>query len=198
MTSFFIAYASFIGVLKIVVFALAVLLGVVFALDWAVRARYVNPFGPVARFFRASVDPWIAPIERRVVRAGGLPSSAPWWALVAVVVGGILLVTALTALGGYAMSAQFAFMRGPGALVRFLVAAAFGLLQLALLVRVVSSWFGLSPYSKWVRWSYVLTEPILRPLRRLIPSVGMLDVSPIVAYFLLQLLSAGLLSVIPG
>ncbi|HET7457258.1 MAG TPA: YggT family protein [Gemmatimonadaceae bacterium] len=196
MTSFIVAYASFLAVLKLVVFALAVLLAVVFTVDWAVRARYLNPFGAVARFFRASVDPLIAPVERRVVRAGGLPTSAPWWALVAVVVGGILLITAVTALGGYVVSAQAAFLRGPAEVLRFVIAAVFGLLQLALLVRVVTSWVGVSPYSAWVRWSYVLTEPILRPLRRLIPTVGMLDVTPIVAYFVLRLLAFLLLSAI--
>jgi YggT family protein len=52
----------------------------------------------------------------------------------------------------------------------------------------VSSWFGISPYAGWVRWAFTVTEPILRPLRRIIPNLGMLDVTPIVAYFLLGLI----------
>jgi uncharacterized protein YggT (Ycf19 family) len=44
-----------------------------------------------------------------------------------------------------------------------------------------------SPYSRWVRWSYVSTEWILAPLRRLIPSFGQLDITPIAAYFLLTI-----------
>ncbi|HWJ21416.1 MAG TPA: YggT family protein [Gemmatimonadaceae bacterium] len=197
MTSFLVAYSAFIGVLKIAVFALALALAVVFAFDWAVRARHINPFSPVARFFRATVDPLIAPVERRVVRAGGMPTSAPWWALVAVVIGGILLITVLTFAGSYFVSAQYAFARGPWGAVAFVVAAAFGLMQIALLVRVVSSWVGVSAYSGWVRWSYTLTEPILRPLRRVIPNIGMIDVTPIIAYFLLRLLAFGVLTALP-
>jgi YggT family protein len=63
-------------------------------------------------------------------------------------------------------------------------------------VRVVSSWFRVSEYSKWIRWSVVLTEPILRPLRRVIPSVGMIDITPIVAYFLIWLVSSFVLSLL--
>jgi len=54
------------------------------------------------------------------------------------------------------------------------------ILQLALIVRVVASWLGLS-YSRWIRWSVTLTEWFLRPLRRVLPPFGMIDVSPIVA-----------------
>jgi YggT family protein len=68
-----------------------------------------------------------------------------------------------------------------------------GLLQIALLVRVLSSWVRVSPYSRWVRWAFVLTEPILRPLRRIIPPFGMMDVTPIAAYFLIVIVSGFLL-----
>jgi YggT family protein len=39
-----------------------------------------------------------------------------------------------------------------------------------------------------VRWSFVLSEPILKPLRSVIPPLGMIDVTPIIAYFALSLL----------
>jgi YggT family protein len=74
-----------------------------------------------------------------------------------------------------------------------LVTWTFGLLQLALFARVISSWFQMSPYSPWIRWSFVLTEWFLAPLRRVIPSFGMIDLTPIVAYFGLQLLEAVLI-----
>jgi YggT family protein len=66
-------------------------------------------------------------------------------------------------------------------------------LQLALIVRVISSWVRVSPYSKWVRWSYGLTEWMLAPLRRIIPLLGGIDVTPIVAYLLLGLLEGAVL-----
>ena len=71
-----------------------------------------------------------------------------------------------------------------------LVRWTFAILQIALLVRVLSSWFRISPYSPWVRWAYAITEPILRPLRQVIPTIGMVDITPIAAYFLLYLLES--------
>jgi YggT family protein len=63
----------------------------------------------------------------------------------------------------------------------------FAVLKIALFVRVISSWFRTSPYSPWIRWSFTLTEWLLRPLRQVVPAVGMIDITPIVAYFVLWL-----------
>jgi YggT family protein len=191
--TFFVTYESVLGVLRLVLFALAVLLTIVCAVDWAVRTRRLSPFGPVARFFRSTVDPMIAPIERRVVRAGGLPTNAPWWALAAVVVGGIVLLSLLGFVGSYLFAAWAALSQGPRGIYLLIVSLVIGLLQLALLVRVVSSWVRISPYSRWVRWSFVLTDPILRPLQRFIPPFGMVDVTPIVAYLLVRYVLAPVL-----
>ncbi|MCC6431404.1 MAG: YggT family protein, partial [Gemmatimonadaceae bacterium] len=65
-----------------------------------------------------------------------------------------------------------------------------------LFARVISSWVGGSPYSKWWRWSFVLTEPILAPLRRVVPTIGMFDITIIVAYFGLKLLESVIVSAI--
>jgi YggT family protein len=192
--NFYLAYQSVLGVLRIALFALAVLLTIVCAVDWAVRTRRLSPFGPIARFFRSTVDPMIAPVERRVVRAGGLPTNAPWWALAAVVIGGIVLLSLLGFVGDQIVRVWTALSSGPRGLYYLAVSMAAGLLQVALLVRVLSSWVRVSPYSRWVRWSFVLTEPILRPLRRIIPPFGMMDVTPIVAYFLIVIVSGFLLA----
>jgi YggT family protein len=63
----------------------------------------------------------------------------------------------------------------------------FSLLMLALLVRVFSSWFGGSRYSKYIRWSYTLTDWLVEPIRRVLPTVGMFDLSPLVAWLVLSL-----------
>jgi len=100
----------------------AAVLALVAAVDWMVRTRRVNPFGPVARFFRASVDPLLAPIERRVVRAGGMPASAPWWALIAVIVGGIALLSVLAYVRDLFRDLFVATGAGPSQVARVLVA----------------------------------------------------------------------------
>jgi YggT family protein len=81
--------------LRTALFSIAVVFGAICVLDWAVRTRKISPFNAVARFCRSTVDPFISPIERKVVRAGGTPASAPLWALAIIVIGGILLLTLL-------------------------------------------------------------------------------------------------------
>src|ERR1700693_1575566 len=82
-----------VQVLRTVLLWIALVFGAICVLDWAVRTRKISPFNAIARFCRSTIDPFIAPIERKVVRAGGTPAAAPLWALAAVVVGGILLLS---------------------------------------------------------------------------------------------------------
>ncbi|HEX2722749.1 MAG TPA: YggT family protein [Gemmatimonadaceae bacterium] len=178
---------------RYVVFAAAAVFAVFCLIDWLVRTRRINLFGSLARFARAKVDPLLDPIERRVVRAGGNPSTAPLWGLAAVVIGGILLISLLDFLRAEIMGLAFAVESGPGGIFRLLVAWTFDLLRIAILVRVVSSWLPISPYSPWIRWAYALSEPVLRPLRQVIPAMGPLDITPIIAYFLLGFLQGAVL-----
>jgi YggT family protein len=187
MEAFLLVFGAVVQVLRAALLSIAIVFGAICVLDWAVRARKINPFNAVARFCRSTVDPFIAPIERRVVRAGGTPASAPLWALVAVVVGGILLLTFLDFIRLQVARSIVASQSGPGGIYHLLVSWTFTILKVALIVRVISSWLPVSPYSRWVHWSYRLSEPILAPLRRIVPILGGLDLTPILAYFLLNL-----------
>jgi len=62
-------------------------------------------------------------------------------------------------------------------------------LTLAILVRVILSWFSPRPTNMLANILYQVTEPILAPLRRIIPRVGVLDFTPLVAVILLQLIT---------
>lgn len=176
------------GVLRTGFFALFVVLCVVCLIDWLVRTRRINAFSPIARFFRQSVEPLMAPVEERIVRAGGVPTNAPWWALAAVVVIGIIVLSLFDFLRSQIAQFYLASQGGTRGVVRMLLSATFGVLRIAIIVRVVVSWVRISPYSRWVRWAFTLSEPILRPLRQVIPTIGMIDITPIIAYLLLGLL----------
>lgn len=188
MQVFLNAFDSTIAALRVGLLGVATVLAALCAVDWMVRTRRLSPFSPIARFMRGSVDPLLKPVERRVVRAGGLPSSAPWWALGGVVLGGILLLWLLEFVRAQVAFLYVSFTSGPAGIVRLVIAWAFTVLQLALIVRVLLSWIAMRPGAWYWRWSYALTEPILKPLRRVIPLVGMMDITPIVAWFLLALL----------
>ena len=184
------ALATLTAFLRTAFLAGGVALAVVAAADWAVRTRRLSPFGGVARFVRARVDPPLAGVERQVMRAGGRATATPWWALVLYVVVALLVLAALDMIGALVQQAALASSLGGTGLLLLAVRWTFGFLQFALLVRVLSSWLPKLGGSRWVRWSFSATEWMLRPLRKLIPSFGVIDITPIVAYFALQLLQA--------
>ena len=74
----------------------------------------------------------------------------------------------------------------------------FTLLELAILARVLLSWFRVDPYHPAVAFLYQVTEPILRPLRNVIPPLGMMDISPIVALILMDIIRQIIRAVILG
>jgi len=74
----------------------------------------------------------------------------------------------------------------------------FTILSLAILARVLLSWVRVNPFNPVVSLLDQITEPILGPLRRIIPPIGMIDITPIVALFLLRFLQRILLSLVAG
>jgi YggT family protein len=64
----------------------------------------------------------------------------------------------------------------------------FQVLIFAIIGRALLSWFNVGPGNPIGRVLYELTEPILGPMRRVIPMIGMIDISPIVAILLLNFL----------
>ena len=67
-----------------------------------------------------------------------------------------------------------------------LLSLLFELLIMAILIRVVLSWFSPDPTNMLVIIIHKVTEPILAPLRRIIPRVGRIDLTPLAAFILLQ------------
>ena len=59
-------------------------------------------------------------------------------------------------------------------------------LTIIILARIILSWFSREPTNPLSSLLYQVTEPILAPLRRIIPRVGIFDFTPTVAVILLQ------------
>jgi YggT family protein len=182
------SYALFVDIVAKVFLGLGILAGAICLVDWAIRERKISPFSGTARFFRGRVDPLMRPIENRIVRMGGMPSSAPLWTLVAIALTGIVVIQLLRFVGGLLMQLLVA-MDHPRLFPMLLVGWVIQLFLVALLVRVISSWLPISPYSKWIRWSYVSTEWLLAPIRRVVPRFGAVDISPLIAYVLVLIVS---------
>ena len=64
----------------------------------------------------------------------------------------------------------------------------------AIIIRALLSWFSISGAQPVFRLLIEITEPVLAPIRRVLPTAGMLDFSPLVALLLIQVISNLLLS----
>ena len=142
----------------------------------ATRADFYNPF---SQFIVKATQPVIGPLRRIIPSVGSIDLSTVLFAYVLCVVKFVAVIL-VASNGSVAFSADFLFL---GALS--LVKAAGGLLFWVLLLRAILSWVsqGRSPVE------YVfhqLTEPMLAPIRRILPEMGGFDLSVLVLFILLQ------------
>ena len=63
------------------------------------------------------------------------------------------------------------------------------ILTFAIIARALLSWFPIRPGNPVMLFLYSITEPILAPIRQIIPSLGAIDISPLIAILLLQLIA---------
>ncbi len=70
----------------------------------------------------------------------------------------------------------------------------FQILWIAIFGRIILSWIDQGGQWRITQILFEITEPILAPIRRIMPSMGMLDISPMIAILLLQLLSRVVIS----
>ena len=70
----------------------------------------------------------------------------------------------------------------------FLVNLLFKILKIILVSRIILSWFPHNRFNPIINLIYVLSDPILEPFRKLIKPMNGIDFSPIILFFLLNLL----------
>jgi YggT family protein len=182
--------------LRYTVFGLVVVAALIALGSWLIRTRRVSPFGRLGRALRAVTDPVMKPVERRLVRMGGNPIHAGGWLVVLTAVAGILLLSLIGWFVSTLQVAQAAATSGPRGTIALIIGLAYRILFIAIVVRVIASWFGRFRYSRWIRPAYILTDWLVEPLRRIVPPLGGLDVTPLVALVLLSLARRLLLSLL--
>jgi YggT family protein len=183
-------------ILRYTIFAIALVSAVLAVGSWAVRTRRVNPFGRIGRTVRRLSDPVLEPVESWLLRRGGNPQHAGWWLIGLTVGGGLLLLVAADWLVSMLFVTGRAVQGGVRGILQLVVYYGSQLLLLALIVRVIGSWFGIGRFNRWMRPAYVLTDWIVEPLRRVVPPIGMFDLTPLVAWFLILLLRGFLLGLL--
>jgi len=155
--------------------------------SWAVLTRRINPFSSTGQTIRRLTDPILRPVEYWLRKRGGNPRNAAWWILGGSVLGGILLITLTEWAIAQAARISMAGAAGPRGVLRLVVYYAGQVVIIALIARVIGSWFGVGRFNRWMKPAYLLTDWIVEPLRKIVPPIGMIDITPLVAWFLLQI-----------
>lgn len=151
----------------------------------------LNPFAWTSRTIRRLSDGLVIPVRGGLRGFGADPKFAPLVViLIAIVLGYflLLLVTAVAdtvagVLDGVQVGAFFW-------VIGFILYGLLAIYSLLVLIRVIFSWAMLSYSNRLMRFLIDVTEPLLGPLRRVVPPLGRFDISPIVAWLILLLLQA--------
>lgn len=163
-----------LSILQLIVDAAASVLGGVLLLRFWMQATRVRPPAPVAQFTFTLSDWLVRPMRRIVPGVGGYD----WASLIGAFVV-VLLATSIMAIDGWSGHAIFIM-----ALYRFLNWIIYGLIAL-LIIEAIFSW--VNPHAPLAPFVRALNDPLLRPIRRVVPLIGGLDLSVLVALILLQL-----------
>lgn len=143
-----------------------------------VRADFYNP---VCQFLVSITQPVLAPLRRLVPPIGRLDTAAVLLML-ALEFGVVLLVSQLAPTG---LTAGGLFLFAVSKLLLALLTTYF----ILIIVEVILSWVGQNLRHPAIPLVYQLTEPVLRPIRRVIPPIAGFDLSPIVALIGIRFLS---------
>ncbi len=68
----------------------------------------------------------------------------------------------------------------------------FNLLVVAILIRALLSWFQMDPSNPFIQALSAVTDPIIDPIRRVVPRIMMIDFSPMIAMVILSVISSPL------
>jgi YggT family protein len=154
----------------------------------------VNPFTWSAINVRRATDPVILPVRRALISFRLEPKVAPFIVILLILIAGFLAVQLAGSLLNTIAGVLYALTSGrigmPVAIIGYLLFGLLGLYTLVIFVRIIFSWGMMGYGNRWMRFLIRITEPLLAPLRRMVPMVGMFDVSPIVAFLILWLLQA--------
>lgn len=183
-TLLFLSWAIQISVVAIIVLMILRLIG---------DAADLNPFSWAARTLRRLTDGFVVPVRGTLRQVGVDPKFAP---LVVMLVSILLgyFIWRLVQTVGMTLDGAISSVR-TGAVFAALGYILYGLLSiysLLIFVRIIFSWGMVSYHNRIMRFLVDVTEPLLAPLRRMIPPVAMMDISPIVAFLILWLFQAAI------
>jgi YggT family protein len=163
-------------IVMLIVDAVAVILAGALLLRFWVQAVRVRPPVEVGQFIYQLTDWLVRPLRRILPGAGGYD----WASLIGALLVA-LLATAIDMWGTGIFVPKAVFLL---AVARVCVWALYGLIGL-LIIEVIFSW--VNPHAPLAPFIRALNDPLMQPLRRVIPPFGAIDLTPLVALILLRI-----------
>jgi len=172
---------------------IALIVGVVVVVLIRLIANFANPnpFGKVSLTIRRLTDPLIGPVRRALMGFGVDPKYAPLVTILMTILLGWFSLQLVAGLSNTLAGVLVGFQRQ--AVVAVLGYILYGLLSfysLLIFIRIIFSWVTVSYGNRFMRFLINATEPLLGPLRRMVPPAAGFDISPIVAFLIVWVLQA--------
>jgi YggT family protein len=142
-----------------------------------VRADFYNP---VSQFIVKATNPVVIPVRRVVPGIGGLDVATVL--LVIAFIG--LKAVIISALQGFGVSFIGLLLYS----VQEFLTLGINLLMFAIIIQAILSWVNPDPYNPVYSILYSITAPVLRPVQRLLPPMGGIDLSPLLVLICLMFL----------
>lgn len=175
------------------VVAIIVVMILIMVLRLVADAAAVNPFGFIGRTSRRLSDSFIGPVRRGLMGFGVDPKYSPLVVILIVILLGWFALqlsdTLKFTINGLILSFRLA---APVKALGFILYGLVSTYILLVFVRIIFSWGMVSYSNRLMRFLVNATEPLLGPLRRIIPPLGVIDISPIVAFIILWLLQSAI------
>jgi len=143
-----------------------------------VRANFYNP---LCQFIVRATQPLLKPLRKIIPGFGGLDIASLVLAILLQFI--LIALTILLTYGIFANPVQMLIWSLIGITALFLKVFFF-----ALIISVILSWVAQGSHNPGVELINQICEPVLSPIRRILPSMGGLDLSPIFAFLALKLL----------
>ncbi|BAP15576.1 membrane protein [Alcanivorax sp. 97CO-5] len=144
------------------------------------RADFYNP---ISQFVLKATNPLLKPLRRIIPGYGGLDVASLVLVIVLIMLKAVLILS--IQVGGFPSGIG-------GQLVIYtlqeLVSLILNYVFWAVLIRVILSWVAPDPYNPMVRVIVQVTEPIMAPVRKMLPPMGGFDLSPLIVLLGVQLL----------
>jgi YggT family protein len=156
-------------------------------------AADLNPFGWASRTLRRLTDPFVIPVRGTLRQVGVDAKFAPLVVILVSILLGFFLAQLVSTIAMTVSGVIQSLL--DGAIVSVLGFILYGLISIYILLvfmRIIFAWGMVSYTNRIMRFLVNTTEPLLGPLRRMIPPLGPMDISPIIAFLILWLFQAAI------